>query len=180
MTLFSLKSNKNLFLLLSFYILYLINNKCFLAQINLKQFHNNHICDHESNCLNGVCLSNLICKCNKNFVNLINYKSEGYCTHKLKKQYIAFFLEFFFILGFGHLYIGNILYFVIKITVFVLFVLCSLSAKFCFIYKSLEIKRYVYLLTYIVNYILFVWHVADITLFGLNMYKDNKGYKLIT
>lgn len=110
-------------------------------KVNSFFFRENIICN-KKNCKYpyGKCLNNSICKCLEGFVSFSKtlkknstkiLKDEIYCDYRQKKQIIAFFLELFFICGFGIFYLERFSQGILKFFIF-----------FCFLVVVFLIKKY--------------------------------------
>lgn len=136
----------------------------------------------ESSC-NGVCKDNNTCACENEYANKDNAKnnsnsSQKLCSYKLYKQLTAFFLELFLILGFGHLYCGRVLNFLLKFFFILLMISLDFLFKYFIVVDSYYKKKSVYIISYFFYAIIIIWQVVDVVMFGLNKYKDGNDMPL--
>ena len=134
------------------------------------------VCNSDT-CVNGVCFNNSTCICKPGYAQLPD-SGANLCDYKLYSQLTAFFLELFLIFGFGHLYIGRILNFVLKLVI--ILTIISLDFLFKYFIKSdgYHSKKAIYISSYIFYAAIVAWQVLDVVLFGLNYFKDENDMPL--
>jgi len=131
------------------------------------------------------------CICDEGYTDL-NSDSTTKCCYKQKKQSNAFLLELLSF-GIGHLYIGNKVFFYLKL--FIECICIVLNIIISFRIKIINSKLYDYdgceeyyevnkrgiilnIVMFIFNSFMILFHLIDLILFGLNFYKDKNGVKL--
>jgi len=139
----------------------------------------NSQCTKENCSINGSCINQNQCLCNPGFTFISSIPSNELCNYGLKLQITAFMLEFFLFLGFGHLYCGRYANFIIKFLVFVSFVILDFIMKYAIKVKSYKSKKSIHISSYIFYGIMILWQCVDVILFGLNVYTDYYGLKLM-
>lgn len=132
-------------------------------------------CDEES-CKHGVCETTNICRCKKGWAH-INERPLA-CNYKLKKQYVAFLLETFLILGAGHFYCNRILYGFIKVAVIAAVILIDCILKSCVKSKGIKIQNVAIIISYSLYAGLILFQLFDIVMFGINKHIDGYGLPL--
>jgi hypothetical protein len=137
------------------------------------------VCKNET-CSNGICENENTCLCNYGFTNVASIGTNELCNYQYKEQVVAFFLELFLILGFGHLYCERYVNFIIKLIFFSLLISADFVLKYAIKVKSYNSKKSVYISSYVFYSIMILWQSIDIILFGLNVYKDYYGLSLLT
>ncbi|MCQ2820012.1 MAG: hypothetical protein MJ252_22325 [archaeon] len=122
------------------------------------------------------------CVCDEHYANYPFTGVDGvYCTHKRKKQIVAFLWELFTNLGIGHYYIHKVLRGFFK-------TLVMLTPLTIFALGKLRLLKYHYHdgTTGIVMFCImcafalaaFAWWLADAILFGTNKYRDSNEVPL--
>lgn len=134
-------------------------------------------------CQNGSCSDSTSCVCNAGYGQLSpnthsNVNTTKMCTYKLKSQLTAFFLETFLVFGFGHLYSGRILNFLLKFFLILTILALDFIVKYFIRIQEYKSKKAVYIISYVLYGIIIVWQVTDVVMFGLNYYKDGNGMPL--
>lgn len=129
--------------------------------------------------LNGFCLNDIDCLCNKGFTST---GSDTKCCYKQKKQIDAFLLELFISFGAGHFYIGRVDLGGAKVAVFLFLIMINLFMKIGGNYliknsKLFKILRYAFIITGVLCYL--VWQIVDFYYYGMNMYLDGNGVGLV-
>lgn len=131
---------------------------------------------------NGSCKDSNTCACNSGFLYvplfLNSTDATQYCFYSQKSQGVSFLLELFFIIGIGHFYTGRMLQGLFKL-LFVVFII-SYDCGFKIIWRSQSFKTYknLQLLSYVLYFILLLWQMTDLCLYGLNKYTDGNGIPL--
>jgi hypothetical protein len=102
------------------------------------------------------------------------------CNYKQKSKFIAFFLEFFFPIGAGHLYAERLVSALVKLFIFMLIV-CSFCCNLCFIVLSFE-QKFLICPSIIFLISLVIWIIfqsVDLVCFAFGIYKDGNGIDMI-
>lgn len=134
---------------------------------------------NKNTCKNGTCKTANTCTCNYGFAH-INDKSTELCNYELKKQYIAFILELILFFGIGHIYCGRTVNFIVKLILMVLLVSSDFIGKYAINVGSYKTRKGMYIASYIQYAIIIIWQTVDMILFGLNVYRDGEGFRLLT
>ncbi len=131
----------------------------------------------------GICIyraENTTCDCLPEF-STFPIDSPAKCNYMRKKQYIAFLLELCITYGAGHFYTENYQLAVPKL--FFWIVSYCLFIVLRMIIKSNEDSTAASLIVALTSYLfcacMLCWQIADLALFGLNIYTDGKGQELI-
>lgn len=116
----------------------------------------------------GSCRSSTLCICKDYYANVPELQTDGNCSYRMKKQLVAFLLEFFLNLGAGHFYRGVWYYGLIKLLIAfvapcVICILACCFKKFASCATCLNI---------LLPITLCIWWLVDVILFGINYYKD--------
>ena len=125
-----------------------------------------------SNC-KGTCFNNTVCQCDSEHTS--NTDTTVFCDVPRKRQQTAFLLEFFLPFGIGHLYLGRMLNFCLKMTVLVLILL------FDFLFRSMIFgQKYEQAKTGVTTVLVFYgtyvfYHVVDLLLITEAFYNDRNG-----
>lgn len=135
----------------------------------------------------GDCNENNICICKSGYINLpnANPKYAYLCSYKMKKENIAILLEALTFIG-GDLYLGFILYALIKVIFVILLTLffhyeipcvilgCEpLLPDICFPVKCIKIGDLMVMLLLII-----IWEINDIIIFMGELAVDHRGIPL--
>lgn len=134
------------------------------------------------NCMepNGQCIDEYSCECQPGYSDINKfYTNEKIqrCSYKLKKQFIAFLLEFFLIIGIGHFYSSRYLYGALKAAAFIFVILFD----FCLRAKQKQPRtRVISIVVYVLYFLLLIWHTFDIVMFGINKFRDGNDLPLYT
>jgi hypothetical protein len=137
-------------------------------------------CNYQ-NCplLQGVCYEDN-CICAYGFKTFIKKNDpEIYCNYKQKSRMTAFFLEFFFPIGLGHLYAGKITLALIKFGLFILFFIGLCGELMCI---KLNLGNLVLCsaFTLLVDMCLWVtFQFVDLICYALGYYSDGNGVPMI-
>jgi hypothetical protein len=142
----------------------------------------------------GMCLGN-ICKCSLGFTTYHVYcnnspqttpsnysKSETYCNYRQLCAYTAFFLEFMFPFGAGHLYARNFKQAILKFFSFSIFFCFICGEFFLFKFKLSILSKLDRIIVFIIISDIFIWfifHLADIICYGAGIYSDGNGIELL-
>jgi hypothetical protein len=131
----------------------------------------------------GICMyrtENTTCDCFPDF-STYPIDNENKCNYMRKKQYVAFLLELCLTYGAGHLYTENYQLAVPKL--FFWIVSYCLFIVLRMIIKSNEDSTAASLIVALTSYLfcacMICWQIADLALFGMNIYTDGNGEKLI-
>jgi hypothetical protein len=124
-------------------------------------------------------LDSTTCICNIGYETFPEQHSEM-CNYEKKSQLIAFLLETFVSFGSGHFYINNLSKAISKFLVWILAYTLVISLRL------LSFKRdendttllFISLSSCIFCFIMVVWQIIDIILFGLNYYEDGNNIRL--
>ncbi len=165
-----------------------------IVTINSSEFHKD-----EKNCTpltcpmsQGLCINNA-CECSygfktalksKNNFSLKNFheESESFCNYKQLCTTTAFFLEFLFPFGGGHLYAQNYKLAFLKFFSFSIF-FCFICGEFFFIKIKLSaLNRCHIFLAYTIVFDIFLWflfHLVDLFCYGAGFYKDGNQIEFI-
>jgi hypothetical protein len=152
---------------------------CLLALISTEMLTcGKYTCDSE----HGECIgkSNSLCFCNDRYDTLPNETSNVMCSYEKKKQWIAFVLE---IVGFGigHFYTGKLGIGVPKLIMYML--ACIAIVVLRILSKKTEENNpttlFMAFIACTVCCSIFIWHIIDAILYGLNKYKDGYGIDLL-
>lgn len=140
--------------------------------------HPGKTCNY-SNCplFQGVCYEEK-CICGYGFTS-VESQPMIYCNYRQKKRMVAFFLEFFFPLGVGHLYAGKTIMAIIKFTMFIFF-FCGLCGELCCI--SLNINKWQVCSAFVILIDLALWfglQIVDVVCYAFGFYNDGNGVKMI-
>jgi len=131
---------------------------------------------------NGSCKDSNTCVCNSGYLYVPLYLNSSnasqYCFYSQKSQGISFILELFLVVGIGHFYTGRMLQGIFKL-IFVLFII-SYDCGFKIIWRSQSLKTFknLQIFSYVLYFILLVWQMTDLCLYGLNKYTDGNGVPL--
>lgn len=123
-------------------------------------------------CQNGICNDVNTCQCKSGYAQVNDSNGNQLCNYKLKKQWIAFLLELFFVIGIGHFYCGRIVNGTVKLSAVFLVVTVDFLIKFLFRAERYKMQRGWNFLIYFLYLLVIVWQVVDIVLFGVNYYND--------
>lgn len=130
----------------------------------------------------GTCKSNNKCVCASGYVHLYQ-NSSLYCSYKQKSQLAAFLFELFLPFGIGHLYIGRVLFGITKMIIVTspaticLFTFLGILVSDKFLNggnSSLICLGFVFFF----GFIGFAWWIADLVMFGMNLYPDGNNIPL--
>jgi hypothetical protein len=153
---------------------------CLIAVINTELLEcGKYSCDSK----HGECIgkSKSLCFCFDEYDTLPEVNSTIMCSYEKKKQFIAFILE---VVGFGigHFYTGNLGLAIPKLIMYTLACI-SIVVLRIFSKKTQDNNPTTLFLAFIactVCCIIFIWHVIDVILYGLNKYKDGYGIDLLS
>ena len=134
--------------------------------------------DQTCNQKNGKCVDPNKCVCNLGYSNYKLKPSNKTCSYKLKNQIIAFLLEFFLCFGVGHFYCLRYLMGIIKLCSFIVIIIFDCVMK-NIKYKSNKARNGITVFIYCLYFILILWQIFDICMFGMNKYKDGNGVPLL-
>jgi hypothetical protein len=148
--------------------------------------------DNDINCGNYLCSygkgecynnnTNLLCICKDQFSTLPNSNSTTLCDYKRKKQAIAFILESIVTYGAGHFYCENYQFAVPKLFFWVISYCLFIFLKN--VAKSGEQQNttvfVVSLIACLFLTVMFAWQLADMIMYGMNLYKDGNGIELLS
>jgi hypothetical protein len=152
------------------------NNKADVTDnINILYYSKREGCN-ENNCHSpyGKCSSKDTCGCLPGYAP--NPRGEDVqCSYLLKEQYIFFLLEILIPIGVGHLYTGRILYGLIKAIYVIGVIIIGCFIKTPSKAATTTSRRVFQFLTYILYLSVLFWQVFDISMIGLNRFKDGKG-----
>ena len=123
----------------------------------------------------GKCSSNNICTCKFGFIDDPNKEVKKFCTYKQKSQIILFIIEFFASFGIGHLLNGRITYGLIKLLCFFCILMIDYITKYCLVSKNEKGTKYANILSIVYYFILIFWQILDISMIGLNKFKDDSN-----
>ncbi len=130
----------------------------------------------------GICMfrpENITCDCLPDY-STYPIESTTKCNYLRKKQYVAFLLELCITYGAGHFYTENYQLAVPKL--FFWIVSYCLFIVLRMIIKSNEDSTAASLIVALTSYLfcacMFCWQIADLVLFGMNVYKDGYGKEL--
>lgn len=145
-------------------------------------------CNTNNNCPPpNFCKSNSICRCQTGFAHFPS-DSQLVCSYKMKKQVVAFLLQFFLFHGAGQFYVGNTKYAVPQLLLCLL--CCCLPCISACMGMGMNFKNKdnpdqrsgltvfllgIYCLT---TCTVFAWWLADIIIFGMNNFTDSNGIPL--
>lgn len=138
----------------------------------------NNICARDQ----GICIykaENITCSCIPEFAT---YPSDSnlQCNYIKKKQYVAFLLELCITYGAGHFYTENYQLAVPKLFFWLLSYCLFIVLRM--IIKSNEDSTAASMIVALTSYLfcacMICWHLTDVVLFGLNIYKDGYGFEL--
>lgn len=178
------------------------NCQCFASQECTDDDGEKIKCSEHGKCyynyVNNISLKNnktVECKCNKGYITL-NDNDEIKCCYPQKKQLIAFTYEMLISFGLGHIYIGNKSLGYLKLGIycsFLLYLLFYIYAVFNTKKTNINVREYkkgkecnnnhfiLFTIILILNIVATItWQIFDFVFFGLNMYKDNNGAKLLS
>ncbi len=171
-------------LLIAFVILIMCISTSTSQSNKLKEVNNdnnqtivNSQCTKDNCSVYGSCINQNQCLCNSGYTFISSIPSVELCNYGFKLQITAFMLEFFLILGFGHLYCGRYANFIIKFLIFVSFIILDFIMKYTVKVKSYKSKKSIYITSYIFYGIMILWQCIDVIMFGLNVYTDYYGLK---
>lgn len=127
----------------------------------------------------GVCVDDT-CICSYDYTTF-KYENEPliYCNYKQKSKFTAFFLEFFFPVGAGHLYAGKTLLAVIKFSLFLIF-FCGMCSELCSL--GMQMNKLVICSAFVILVDMFIWIILqfiDIICYAFGIYKDGNGVAMI-
>ena len=158
---------------------YLTTPKLSLTTQYYEQFFSECECNDETcNQKNGKCVDPNKCVCD---IGYSNYKLKSYhktCSYKLKNQIIAFLLEFFLWFGIGHFYCMRYLMGIIKLCTVLLIIIFDCTMK-NIKFKSNKARNCINIFIYCLYFILILWQIFDVCMFGMNKYKDGNGVPLL-
>jgi hypothetical protein len=145
---------------------------------------NNINCIQESNCIspNKCIYNNKICNCSITYANFFSDKqlqiNENinstlfYCNYERKVQLTAFFLTIFFNFGIAQFYIGSVSVGLVKLAIAIVSIIFIPFAVF---YKNPLLSMLVGLFF---CFIISIWGLVDLILFGINLYNDGNDVPL--
>jgi hypothetical protein len=127
-----------------------------------------NICTQQT--CNGNCFEQT-CHCKEGYIDITSINPDSpICSYKQRKLIIAFYLEFVFP-GIGHIYANRIVFGVIKMFLFISFILMIMNTS--------NKTNYVYVIKLMLVIIFGMIHVLDVLAFYLNTYTDGYGIPLI-
>lgn len=139
-----------------------------------------NICNYE-NCplLQGVCYQDN-CLCSYGFKTFLKINDpEIYCNYKQKSRMTAFFLEFFFPIGLGHVYAGKFSFALIKFGLFIGFFIGLCGELICI---KLNFEKLVVCSAFTLLGDMCLWitfQIVDLVCYSLGYYSDGNGVQLI-
>jgi hypothetical protein len=137
-------------------------------------------CNYE-NCplLQGVCYEDN-CLCSYGFKTYMKTNDPViYCNYKQRSRMTAFFLEFFFPIGLGHLYAGKITLALIKFGLFIGFFIGLCGELMCI---KLNFEKLVVCSAFTLLADMCLWisiQLVDLVCYALGYYSDGNGVQLI-
>jgi hypothetical protein len=143
--------------------------------------HPNVKCTYE-NCplYQGVCYEDK-CICAYGFTTFNKNPLEPsiYCNYKQKYKLVAFFLEFFFPVGAGHIYAEKYLHALVKFILFIIFFCAMCGEIFCL---NLKMEKMLICSAFTIFADMCLWIVlqfVDILCYGLGIYSDGNSMPMI-
>jgi hypothetical protein len=129
--------------------------------------------------LQGVCFEDQ-CVCSYGFKTfIVKNEPEIYCNYKQKSRMTAFFLEFFFPIGLGHLYAGKVTLGIIKCSLFCLFFLGLCGEIMCI---RLNMNKFLLCSAFTLLADMCLWivlQIVDLICYAFGFYLDGNGLPMI-
>ncbi len=167
------------------------SNKTFNSDTPNNPTNNNPNTPYEispRNCDTAICPSKLgkcinsKCECYYQYTTLTSNFNGKFCNYKKHLRVTAFFLEFFFPIGLGHLYTDKLKLAIFKFVSFMIFFTFFCGEFFCIRCKLSALNKcHLYLAVFIL-FDLFVWiclQICDLVSYGFGFYYDGNGVELI-
>jgi hypothetical protein len=142
----------------------------------------------------GICIEN-ICKCSPGFTTNGIYNNqtsqisqttfsntETFCNYRQLCAYTAFFLEFLFPIGAGHIYAKNFKLAILKFFSFSIFFCFICGEFFLFRVKLSILSKCDRIIAYFLISDIFIWfifHLVDLAFYGAGIYRDGNGIELL-
>lgn len=130
--------------------------------------------------MQGVCYEDK-CICAYGFKTVAPQEDEPLikCNYRQKSHMVAFFLEFFFPVGIGHLYAEKITLTLVKFSIFAVFFVGACGQLCCL---NLKINKWIIFTSMLLLFDLVLWialQIVDIICYVLNYYLDGNGIRMI-
>ena len=127
----------------------------------------------------GVCYEGE-CICAYGFTTLdIEEEPLKYCNYKQKSRMTAFFLEFFFPIGLGHIYAAKYLLALIKFSLFFLF-FCGVCGEICCMNLNMDKLMFCSAFTLLADMCFWLtFQLVDLICYAFGFYKDGNGVPML-
>ena len=129
----------------------------------------------------GLCSKEGKCQCFQGYITVQSQTDHKLCNYAQKKQFIAFILEMFGLVGFGFIYIGYYFRGFMKIFVLSLIIICGTQFIIVFLKEKSDTQAaYFFKLALSCCCICFpiFWHFFDLVNLAYSNYNDNNGIPL--